>query len=761
MRNVSVVAFLASASILTLSPHHPVMAAQSGMYIGKIRVEGSQRIEPASVIAQSGLAEGTKVSGEDLDTALKKLFNANLFTDVSFRQEGQTLIIQVVENAIVNQVAFEGNDKISDDILKGETQLKPRQVYTLTRLKADTQRIQDIYRLKGHFAATVNPKIIKREQNRVDVVFEINEGEATVVRRIFFVGNKRFSESKLESIIQTKETRWYRFFTSDDNYDPDRLAYDRELLRRFYLEHGYADFKINSAVAELTPDRKEFFITFTVDEGERYKVDQVTVSTKLPKVDPDVLKKQITIGSGDWYSSKAVEHAVNKLTDELGSMGYAFVEIQPNLERDKKTQKLSITFDIQEGPKVYIGQIRVMGNVRTNDEVIRREMQLHEGDAFSANKLKESESRLKDLGFFKKVNIKREPTNAPDVLDLIIEVEEDRTGEISLGGGFSTADGPIVDLHMTEHNFMGKGQVLRFGGAYAKRRKEIDLGFTEPYFLDRDLSAGFDVFHTVQNRHSDATYDHQMTGTTLHLGYNLTENLAQTLSYTIREDKLSNVSDDASDFVREQKGSKLLSAVGQELVYDRRDSRLNPTEGWFVGLANDLAGVGGQVHYLKNTVFFGYYYPVMDEVIFELSGRYRFMHGLGKRTRIVDRYTLGGDSLRGFEPGGVSPRDRKSHDPLGGLRAYTGSAEVTFPLGLPKEFGITGATFFDVGAAYKTDIKNKSNKVVDSSMMRAAYGAGIRWRSFLGPLRIDFGKAIRKHKLDETKLVLFGFSTRF
>lgn len=728
-------------------------------FIQDIQIQGNQRIEKETILAQIDIVPGKAYTREEIDQALKNLFASGLFADARLESKGQILIIHIKENPIVNQVVIEGNDKLSDDILKGELQLRPRQVYTLTRLRNDTQRIQDLYRFKGHFAAVVTPQIIKREQNRVDVVFEVNEGQATVVRKIFFIGNKKFSESKLESAIQTKETRWYRFFTSDDTFDSDRLAYDKELLRKFYLEHGYADFQIKSAVAELTPDKEEFFITFTLEEGERYQVGQVKLDSDFKGLDIKVLEKKIPFSSGDWYSNKDIENTINLLVDELGSLGYAFVDIQPQIKKDTDKHLLDVTFAIQEGPKVYINNIDIVGNDRTDDEVIRRELELDEGDAFNSNKIKHSEKRIKDLGFFKKVTLTKQPTNNPDKTDVKIEIEEDRTGELSLGGGFSTADGPLADIRFAEHNFRGKGQDLRAGVTYAKHRQEYSFGLTEPYFLGRELMAGFDVYRVTRTRYLDASYDQQIHGLSLLTGYMLSENLSQLWTYTIQSDKVTHLKASASRFLRAQPRNSVLSGLAQTLTYDRRDSKIEPSTGYYLTLNNEFAGLGGNIKYLKNQVSGSHFYSFSDDWILETSARYGIMVGLGKKTRIADRYILGGDTLRGFSPGGVSPRDKITKDALGGHQFYSGSLELTFPIGLPNEFGVKGAAFSDAGSVWQS--KEKGPEVFDNKKPRASVGFGLRWKSPMGPLRIDIAKTVAKNKLDEKQVILFGFSSRW
>jgi outer membrane protein insertion porin family len=721
-------------------------------------VEGNQRVEPETIRSLLVTEPDGSFSEESLNKSLKKLFDSGYFADASLRIEGNTLIVTVVENPIVNQVAIEGNDEISDDVLKSELRLKPRQVFTQGRLKADVERLQTIYRLKGHFAAVVCPKIIRRDQNRVDVIFEINEGKATKVSRIFFVGNTQFSEGKLEEIIQTKESRWYRFFTTDDNYDPDRLAYDRELLRLFYLQHGYADFKVKSAVAELTPDKTEFFITFTLDEGCRYRVGKVKIVSKVPRLDTCDLERVISFSCGSWYNNKEVEKTIDALVNLLGQQGYAFVDVNPLLDKNEKDKTVDVTIEIKEGPRVYIDQIRIVGNVRTDEDVIRRELMFHEGDAFNSDKLKKSERKVRNLGFFKNVKFNREPSNYPDKVNIIIEVEEDRTGEFSLGGGFSTSDGILGDVRFAEHNFRGRGQDVGIGVTYAKRRQEFDISFTEPYFFGRDLAAGFDLYHISQNKYFNQTFDQKINGLTLRTAYYLAEDLTQQLAYTIRRDNITDVKSTASRFIQEQKGVTHLSEIAQTISYDRRDSHQSPTDGYLLGFKNYLAGLGGDVRYLKNTIFASYYYPLCDEWVLELSGTGNVMTGLGKDVRVVDRYILGGDSLRGFQVSGVSPRDRITKDPLGGLKSYVMTAELTFPLGLPNELGIKGAIFTDAGSVW--DSSDPKNAVLESKAIRIGTGFGLRWRSPLGPLKIDIAQAIKKESFDKKQLVFFGVSTR-
>ncbi|MFQ5954043.1 MAG: outer membrane protein assembly factor BamA, partial [Kiloniellales bacterium] len=436
----------------------PALAQLSGDIVEEIRVDGNQRIEAETVRSYMAVKVGDQFDPQKVNQSLKDLFATGLFADVTLRREGTVLVVHVVENPIINRLAFEGNTRITDETLEQEVQLRPRQVYTRTKIQNDVKRILEVYRRSGRFAATVEPKVIQLPQNRVDLAFEIDEGPVTGVSRINFIGNDNFSDSKLRSVIQTKETRWWRIFSTEDNYDPDRLTFDRELLRRFYLSEGYADFRVVSAVAELTPDRRDFFITFTVEEGERYKFGKVEIVSQFEDLDLEALQREIKTFEGDDYNADLVEESIDNLTDAVGDLGFAFVDIQPLIDRDRENRVIDLTYEIQEGPRVFVERIDIIGNFRTLDEVIRREFLLVEGDAFSTAKLRRSRQRINNLGFFSKVELTTIPGSAPDKTIIQVEVEEQSTGELSIGAGFSTEDGPLGDISIRERNLLGKGQ---------------------------------------------------------------------------------------------------------------------------------------------------------------------------------------------------------------------------------------------------------------------------------------------------------------
>jgi outer membrane protein insertion porin family len=559
--------------------------------------------------------------------------------------------------------------------------------------------------------------------------------------------------------VQTRESRWWRILSTDDTYDPDRLSFDRELLRKFYLSNGYADFRVVSAVAELAPDRDGFYITFTIEEGDRYKFRDIDLVSRLRDLNVDDLRQRITTTSGDWYDADKVEQSITALTDAVGSLGYAFVDIRPRINRDREARTVDVTYEIQEGPRVYIERINIVGNMRTLDKVIRREFRLAEGDAFNSAKLRRSRQRIRNLGFFERVEVTNVPGEAPDRTVVNVEVQERSTGELSFGVGFSTSDGALADVSIRERNLLGRGQDLKLGFTISQRRQEIDLSFTEPYFLDKNISAGFDIFRITRDFQDESSFDQENVGFTLRAGYQITEPLRQTLRYTLREDTIENVSADASRLIREQEGTTLSSTVGQELLYDRRDDRFDPTEGYYVRLINDFAGFGGDVTFLRNRLGAGYYYPVVEEWVASLTGELGYIQDFDEPIRIQNRFFIGGETLRGFASAGIGPRDITTGDALGGREYAIGSAQLTFPSGLPKELGIRGSFFTDFGTLRDSD--STGPEVVDVDSIRVSIGLGAVWRSPFGPIRLSVATPVLKEDFDETELFRFSFGSRF
>jgi outer membrane protein insertion porin family len=742
----------------------PVFAEES-FTLKDIEIAGNQRVETSTILSFMDLAEGESYTPEKIDNALKRVFATGLFADVAFATEGNRLLVKVVENPIVNQVVIEGNKRIEDDQLLPELKLSSRSIYTKTALQNDVKRILDIYQKSGRFSAEVTPKVIQLEQNRIDLVFEVDEGERTEIEQIKFVGNVNFSDRKLLEVIQTKESVWYRFFSSDDTYDPDRMAFDQELLRRFYVSKGYADFRVNSAVAELTPERDSFYITFTIEEGDRYNFGKMDVSSQVPDLEAGSMDNLLLSKEGDIFNADEIEKTVETLTRHLGNLGYAFVKIDTDFERDKVNDIIDINYVIKEGPRVYVDEINIKGNVRTLDQVVRREFRLAEGDPYNAAKLKRTEQRINNLGFFSKVDIKNIPdAESADKVDIDVTVEEQSTGELTIGAGFSTADGALGDIGVTERNLLGRGQILRANFTLSAARQEFDLGFTEPYFLGRNISAGVDLFNTKIDGSSSRTsraFDSDTKGFALRTSYPLTEHFSHAVKYSLRQNDISDIDPLASRFIKDQEGETVTSLIGHSLTYDTRDSRFAPSEGLFVRLNQDFAGLGGDSEFIRHELRTGYYIPTFNDkwvLSFKGNGGYTFSYS-GREIEINNRFFVGGDQIRGFENDGVGPRDSISKDSLGGNVYYAVSAEYSFPLGFAEDLGFSGAVFTDAGSLFQVD--DSGPEVVDESSLRVSAGAGISWKSPLGPVRIDFAHAIAKESVDETEVVRFSFGTRF
>lgn len=733
--------------------------AQNAPTITAIAVEGSQRVDAETIRSYLLVREGDPFDAIRVDRSLKALFATGLFADVSLSQDGSTLVVHVVENPVINRIAFEGNQRIEDTELMPEISLKPRVIYTRTKVQSDVNRIQTLYQRSGRFAVTVEPKVIQLPQNRVDLVFEIDEGTLTEVQNIRFIGNRVFDDADLLDVIRTQETRWYRFLSQDDRYDPDRITFDKELLRRHYLKNGYADFQVLSAQAELTADRAQFFITFTIEEGQRYKFGEVTVNAKLRDLDVEQIKTALKMQAGDWYDVNSVDNSVDALSDAVGNAGYAFVDVQPDAERKRDEGVIDINFDIAEGPRVFVDRINISGNVRTLDKVLRREFRVIEGDAFNAAKVRRSITRIENLDFFNKVSVTQEEGDTPDKAIINVEVEEKSTGTLSIGGGYSSSDGALAEISIRERNLLGKGQDLMLSTRVSQRKSQINLSFTEPYFLNREVAAGFDLFHTATDQQSASSINTQQTGFGLRASYPVTQDLRQGWNYSIKSSEVSNVADDASIYIKNQEGKSLVSSLGHVLTYDLRNSTITPTAGYVLRMNNDLAGLGGDVAYLRNTVSGAVHHQVKDGWVVSLKGRGGIVKGIGQDIGLLDRYFLGGDNLRGFADSGVGPRDRTTSDALGGEIIYNASAELAVPLGLPKELGISGKLFTDAGSV--TSVSPSSSAIIDSASIRASAGAGITWVSPIGPISLDFGQAFLKQSHDQTEVMRINFGTKF
>ena len=738
----------------------------ASVYVRDIKVEGLERVEVETVLSYVDIKKNTIIDDAKMDASLKQLYATGLFNDVSLNMKNDgLLIIKVAENPIINKVLFDGNDKVDDEMLKGELQLAPRSTYSRAKVQEDVQRILEIYKRTGRYAVVVEPQIIERDQNRVDLIFKIDEGPLASINKVNFVGNKHYSDDDLQSEIMSKESRWYRIFSSAENYDSEKTNYDKELLRRFYFKRGYADFRVVSAVAELSPDKKSFVLTFVLDEGKRYKIRSLDIISDIADVDTAALKPAVQLETGDWYNADKVEKSVTALTDELGKKGFAFVDVEPEMTKDTAAGEIALTFHVKEGERIFVDRINITGNTRTYDKVIRREFRIDEGDAFNVSKIKDSRRNVENLDYFSKVNIETMPKD-DNKADINVDVEEKSTGYFNVGVGYSTVNGALVRTGVTENNFRGLGQRLGLDIGVSQRSQEYDVSFTEPYFLNRRLRAGFDLFRTEQDYQDEGSYDSESTGGRLRLGWNYTDDLSQQFRYTLRQDKISNVDSEASYYIKEEAGKYNDSSVGQTIVYDKRDSAFNPKEGYFISFGNDVSGLGGDEKYLKFDAKLYQYYTLADYYTFKLfanAGVWKICplwRGSGGRHAVPFHveHRVGMRGWVSFAVAGIGARDKYTDDALGGnWMLYTGG-EVMFPIGL-DELGIKGRTFVDMGMLGKPD--NINTSVVEySSSPRVAAGFGFQWLSPMGQIDIDFAFPIVKEDYDETQVFRLNFGTR-
>lgn len=730
------------------------------IYVSQIEVDGLQRVERETVLSYLNVEQGSSVSQEYLNSSMKRLFETGLFADVNIDARGNgVLAVKVVENPVINKRVFDGNDKVDDTLLESEVQLKSGSIYNIAKVQDDVQRILEVYKRSGRYATVVEPKIIKRDQNRVDLVYEISEGPTAAISKVNFIGNHHYSDDDLQSEIMSKESRWYRLFSSSENYDPEKTNYDKELLRRFYLKRGYADFRVLSAVAELSPDKKSFVVTYVLDEGPRYKLEDVRIQSMIKDVDVAALSGQVQQEKGDWYNADLAERSVYALTEELGKKGFAFVDVTPELEKTSGN-KMVLTFNIAEGQRVFVDRINITGNTRTEDEVIRREFRIDEGDAFNAAKIRASRRNVENLNYFSKVDIQTEPNpNDDSKADINVNVEEKSTGAFNVGVGYSTVNGALFRAGIAENNFQGKGQKLSADVAVSQRTSEYDLSFTEPYFMGRRLSAGIDLFRTEEDYQDEGSYDSESTGGRLRLGWNYTDDFAQYLRYTLKEDKISKVDRNASIYIKEEEGRYSNSSIGQTMVYDKRDSAINPKEGYYLSFGNDVAGLGGDEKYLKFDGKAYKYFTLADYYTFKLFINGGYITGYGdENVRLSNRYYLGGSTLRGFEFAGIGARDKFTKDALGGNWMIYSGAEMSFPIGL-DEVGVRGRTFVDMGILGKPDDINE-DYVEYSDTPRVAAGFGFQWQSPMGQIDVDLAFPIVKEDYDETEVFRLNFGSR-
>ncbi|MEO8420839.1 MAG: outer membrane protein assembly factor BamA [Hyphomicrobium sp.] len=747
-------------------------AQAQGAPVRAINVTGNRRVEPETVRSYLQFSVGDAYDAGKVDGSIKALFATGLFSDVRIDRSGADVIITVAENPVINQIAFEGNSEIDTETLRNEVQLKPRSVFTRSRVQADVQRVLDVYRRQGRYAATIEPKIIELEQDRVNLVFEISEGSATKVKGIHFVGNIAFSDSQLRDVVSTTEKGWFDFLKGTAVYDPDRMNLDRELLRQYYLKNGYADVQVTAANAELDRDGSGFFITYSIEEGEEYQFGGVNIESTVTAIDASKFKGDLLTDEGETYNASQIDKSVEKLTLAVSQDGFAFARVRPQAVPDPVTRKIALNYVIEEGPRIYIERINVTGNTRTKDYVIRREFKVAEGDAYNPLMVDQAKKRLSNIGLFKSVEVKRRPGSAQDRVVLDVELVEQSTGELSFGAGYSTAEGVIGDVSITERNLMGNGQFLRLQLSGSLERLQVNLSFTEPRFLDRNLAAGFDLFHKEVDQTDSSGFNSRRTGGSVRLGFPLSEKMWMQTSYTASRDSIFDVVSGASAAIQQAEGTSYTSMVGTTLTYDLRNDAKNPTKGLWFQIGGDFAGLGGDVQYVSLAGEVRGYYPITDNITFVARGIAGSITGWGgEDVRLIDLFFKGGETVRGFDRAGYGPRDLNTNDALGGSYYWATTAEVRFPIPfVPDDLGISGAVFADAGSLWGASISdlpqgcsggNTDVCLADSSAIRASVGASLMWASPVGPIRMDFAHVLAKQTYDEEQFFRFGAATKF
>lgn len=734
----------------------------------QIIIKGNERVDNEAIISYLPKSSGV-FSKEQIDESLKKLYESDFFSEVKINStDDAKIIIEVTENPLISEIKFVGNKKIEDEALQNEISLKKRGIFTKSKLQADIKRINEIYLKSGRFVTRIEPKIIPKEQNRIELVFEISEGKKTKISNIYFIGNNNFSDKELIDEISTKETEWWKFLSSSDTYDSDRIEFDKEKLRRFYNSKGYADFSTISAIAQISPNKDRFLISFLLEEGIKYNVGTINITNNIKKFDATILNKEILIKEGKVYNSDLVDKTVDKMVVVMSEKSYAFAHIEPVLKRNKELKTIDIEFVISETPPIYIDKITILGNVRTMDEVIRRELRFREGDAYNITKINRSKQRIQNLGFFDKVefNTKRVGTTGidSDKIDLIIEIKEKKTGELNLGVGYSTFDRATANIGIKERNLFGTGQELGINVQKSSLRFTSEINYTKPYFMGRSIDVGFDISKYQLNKLSTLVYDQSSDGIVVRGDYSITEFLKHQIRYSYSTQTVSNVSESASQNIKNLQGSFTTSSFGQTLLYDKRDSRVDPKDGYYISLTQDYSGlIGGNVKNMKYEGSAGYYMPVITEdYILKFLARGGYIDGLGQDVRSNFGFFLGGNNFRGFQYAGLGPRTVGTGDIIGGNMYYVGTVEFRFPLGLPKDLGINGILFSDNGTVRGVDSINKNGVAInDTGSLRSSYGLSIAWSSPMGPIRLDFSRIAKKESFDRTQTFRFSFGTSF
>ena len=736
-----------------------------------IEVVGNQRVETATIL---GYIDVEKFSlnknsyrqiSQQIDLAKQKLTTLDLFSDIDISLQQNKIMVKVTENPFISDIKFVGNNKLSDEILSNELILKKKSIFSTNKLKQDLKNIQQLYLKTGKFLAYIQPKMVVQEQNKIELIFDINEGPKANIKNIYFNGNKAFTNTELAEQISTKKTLWWKFLSTADIYDPERLQYDKDLLTKFYYSNGYADFAVIESIAEINQQHTQIFINFLLEEGEIYHFGDIEIVNHIANFDASILQKVIKFKEKDVYNADLIEKTIAEMTEILSQNSYAFTNIEPIIKKDRQNHTINLQFLINETPRIYIDQINITGNTRTIDEVIRRELRIKEGDPYNTIKINRSKQRLENLGFFEKVDFNIQRINDTDKVILQIKVKEKKTGELNLGLGYSTVNRFNINAGIKENNLFGTGRQIGINLQRSFTTINVELNYTKPYFFNHPIDVGFDVFKYRINKRNSLVYDQDNTGFKINANYSITEFLTHQISYNHTTQNIGNIDSNASFAIRNLQGNFVYSGIEHSFLYDKRNNRLDPRSGYFFSLLQAYNGLGGNIKTLKHEFFAGYYQPTFNQdFVFKMLWKSGVIDGLGQAVLSNNNFFLGGDNFRGFEYAGIGPRtylngNPKNGEAVGGKIYYIGTAEFRFPLGLPKELGIYGALFSDNGVLKQSDINDAP--IARSGGFRSSYGLSVSWASPMGPIRLDFAKVLRKTNYDQVQNFRFSIGTSF